>query len=153
MVDRAALDRSRKLFGPDAKLVNERGIRLGQLHARSVFPKSFQIIKFPKRLIEDMNDDIGKIHQYPLAPAEPFDRQGTNPFFTEIFCDPLGDALNLPIGATGTDDKIIRDGSHLVDPHQDKIVGLLLQSEANQEKGLLPGIDSHQSRYIPPRRP
>lgn len=105
------------MFGPTAKLIDEGRIGLGKLHLGGMAPKSLEIVKFPDRLIKDMDDDIGEIHQDPLTSADALGGQGANPHFTEVLFNPLRNALDLSIGTTGADDKIVGDGSDLANLH------------------------------------
>src|SRR5438093_1010782 len=144
---------SRRLFSLDAKLTGQSRIGLGQLHSRGMTPESFQVIELPHRLVEDMDDHIGEIHQHPLTSGDTLDRERRNACLTEVLFDSLRNALDLTIGSTGANDEIVGDGGDLTNLHQDKVVGFFLQREATEKKGLPPRVDASQPRYRPSWRP
>src|SRR5712692_10167748 len=112
-MSRARDPASSVLLALDAKLIRERRIRLRQLHSGSIGPKPIEIVKLAHRLIKNMDDDVGKIHQDPLAPGGALDGMRANPHPAQTFIEVLGDALHLPVGAAGTNNKIIGDGGKL----------------------------------------
>src|SRR5262245_2016729 len=138
-----------KLFALNTKLAGQGGIGLGQLHSRGVTPESFQVVELPHRLIEDMDDHIGEIHQHPLTSEDTLDRERRKTGLTEVFFDSLRDALDLTIGSAGANDEIVGDGGDLTNLHQDKVVGFFLKRKTAEKKGLVPRIGSTQPRYRP----
>src|SRR5262249_56432541 len=118
------------LLVADAKLMSETRVGLGQLDSRGVDPEPLEIVEFAHGLIEDVNDDVGEVHQHPLAPRDALDGVRPHALAAEIFLDALSDALDLAVGAAGADDEIIGDGGELAHAEQDKIVSLSVQREA-----------------------
>ena len=57
------------LLGGYLKLVNQSRVRLRQLNFRCVGPETVEVIELAHRLIENMHDDIGEVHQHPVAPG------------------------------------------------------------------------------------
>ena len=80
------------------KLVDQGRIRLGQFASWGVTPQAVEIVELAHRFVEDVNDDIGKIHQYPMTATRAFHRKRRETRLAEIFVDSLRNALHLSIG-------------------------------------------------------
>src|SRR4029077_21157607 len=47
--------------------------RLGQRDARRAHPQAFQVVEFPHRHVEDVDDDVAEVHQHPLRMRQSLD--------------------------------------------------------------------------------
>jgi len=134
------------LFVGDLELADEIRIRLGQLRFAGMAPQPIEIVEPTHRLIKDMNDDIGKIHEHPVAALYPFDRERSDPFVDSILLEALRYALDLPVGTPGTNDEIVGNGCELMNVQDDQVAGFPIEGEARQEQGFFPRIDLSQGR-------
>ena len=57
------------------KLIDQGRVRFGQLNSRRVTPEPVEIVELAHRLVEDVNDNVGKIHQHPMAAIGTFHRK------------------------------------------------------------------------------
>src|ERR1043166_651589 len=97
----------------DLKLLDELSGGFRQRHSRRVPPQAVEIVEFAHGFVEDVNDYVGKIHQYPMAALDTFDRVGFYPIFAGILLESLRNALHLAVGTARAKNKIIRDGREL----------------------------------------
>src|SRR6476620_5641371 len=66
---------------------------LRQLHARGMLPQPVEVVELAHRLVEDVDDDVGVVHQYPLAAIHAFDRAGPMALLAHVHVDGLRDRL------------------------------------------------------------
>src|SRR5690349_3179592 len=111
----------------DLKLLDELSVGFRKLRSWRVAPQPVEVVKFAHRLVKNVNDHVGKIHQHPMAALYTFDRIGFDPFFTRVFFESLSDALHLAVGTARAKNEIIRDGRELANLQHNQIVGLPFQ--------------------------
>src|SRR4030095_5588616 len=74
-------------------------------------PQSFQIVESPVFRREDVDDEVGLIHQDPLRLAVAFDMVRRASLFLQPQVDFVGNGLILWRGSPGTNDEAVSEGS------------------------------------------
>jgi len=108
-------------------------------------PQAVEVIKLADRLVKDMDNDIGKIHQHPMAAVGSFHGERLDAGVSAILFQSLSDALHLTVGATRANDEVVGNGSKLAHLQHDKVAGFLVERGTGQEQGFFPGAEIFQN--------
>jgi hypothetical protein len=109
-------------------------------HFWGVRPQPLDIVEIPDGLVEDVNDDIGVIHEDPSGRLFPLDAEGQKAAFFHAFFDGLSNALDLPVGVAAADDGVVGEGGHLLHVQYNDILRLFFKGRVNAKKDFFPGI-------------
>ena len=85
--------------------------RLSDILSWRVPPQSFKIVESPVFRREDVDDEVGIIHQDPLRLAVAFDMVRRASLFLQPQVDFVGNGLILRRGGPGTNDEAVSEGS------------------------------------------
>ena len=94
-------------------------------------PQSFQIVESPVFWREDMDDEVGIIHQNPLRLAVAFDMVRGASLFLQPQMDFIGNSLILRRGGSGTNDEAVSERGDSPHIHQGQIKRFLLLGSVN----------------------
>ena len=83
--------------------------RFSDILSWRVPPQSFKIVESPVFWREDMDDEVGIIHQDPLRLAIAFDMVRSAPLFLQPQVDFVGNRLILWRGSPGTNDEAVSE--------------------------------------------
>ncbi len=100
--------------------------KLFNVNDLGVVPKLFKIIKFAAFAIEDMNYNRCIVHYYPRSLTEALHCGRGKTLFRGLHIKLVGKSLDLGVGVTGTDNKIIGNNRLILNVEQLNIMSLLV---------------------------
>ncbi len=102
--------------------------RLADLSPLAFTPKSLEVVELSGLFREDMNHEVGVVHQYPITFGMPFDVGRTDSGLSQSLVDIVGDRLGLPGGGARTYQEVVGKRTDAFKVQDDDISRLLVQS-------------------------
>ena len=78
--------------------------------------------------MEDMDDYITVIHEYPQGFPIPLYPQGSDLFFLEIFLDSVSNGLGMAVGSTAADNEVVSKRGKFLHLQDNGITGFGIRS-------------------------
>ena len=107
--------------GEDMKL---QGLRSEKLDGCCIRPELFKIVEAPHLGLEDMDDDIARINQHPVALGNAFNPDVFPALLLQLVDELVGDGVDMAVGAAGDHDHVIGDRTLAFEANSDDLFGL-----------------------------
>jgi hypothetical protein len=125
-----------------------RGCRLlGNLDPRSVGPEPFQVVELPGLVVEEVDDEVPIVEQYPLAVLDTLTAQ--HPLRLQLGLDLVHQAAQMGARRAGGDDEQVGEDEEVGNVQDGGLFTLLLDDGGNRLPcgfdGLVVGCDVRSS--------
>src|SRR5436309_36608 len=120
--------RSRSLFASQ-RTIRASHIRR-QRNSLGVPPQSFEVIESARLVLEDMDDEVAVINQYPLRSIVALDAQSLCALLFQLLDDLVRNGLHLPHVCAARDNKVVRKACHFAQVQHDDVQSLLIARRA-----------------------